>query len=313
MKAAILAALACFTLAYVTVWGLFLLRTWMKDRGDSIGNGNVQLGVQLGIGFITNFIDTLGVGAFAPTTALYKLLHVIPDDLIPGTINVGGALPVIFEAFIFIVIVVVDFRTLASMIGAAILGAWFGAGIVCGWQKRKIQIGLGLALLVAALLTLGAQLHWFPAGGNALGLTGTKFWIAVGCNFIFAAFMQLGVGLYAPCMILLYLLGMNPRAAFPIMMGSCAFLMPVGSYRFIRSGRYSAKAAVGLTTGGIPAILLAAYVVKSLPLGTVRWLVIFVVLYTAVTLLRSAAKESTNAGDVLRAGVGHAGARRTRK
>jgi uncharacterized membrane protein YfcA len=235
------------------------------------------------------------VGAVAPTTAIYKLFNLVPDDLIPGTINAGGVLPVILEAFIFIVILVVDFRTLISMIMAAILGAWFGAGIVCRWPRRKIQLGLGLALLAAALLTLGAQLDWYPVGGNVLGLTGTRLGIAVACNFALAAFMQLGVGLYAPCMILAYLLGMNPRAAFPIMMGSCAFLMPVGSYRFIRSGRYSARAAVGLTLGGIPAILLAAYVVKALPLGIVRWLVVVVALYTAFTLLRTATKAAKSA------------------
>ena len=125
-------------------------------------------------------------------------------------------------------------------------------------------------------------------GGDALGLAGPKLWLAVLGSFIFAAFQQLGVGLFAPCMILVSLLGMNPRSAFPIMMGACAFLMPLGSYRFIRNQRYSPKAAAGLTLGGIPAVIIAAYLVKSLPLGTVRWLVVLVVLYTAVTLLRSA-------------------------
>lgn len=304
MKAALLAALGLFALAYVTVWCTYLWRVRTNGRADSTGN-DVQLGPQLGIGFVTNFMDTLGVGAFAPTTAIYKLLHIIPDDLIPGTINAGGVLPVILEAFIFVVIIVVDLRTLILMIGAAIFGAWFGAGIVCSWPKRKIQIGLGLALLIAAFLTLGAQLHWYPSGGNALGLTGTKLWVAVGCNFVFAAFMQVGVGLYAPCMIVIYLLGMNPRAAFPIMMASCAFLMPVGSYRFIRRGRYNAKAAVGLTIGGIPGILLAAYVVRSLPLGAVRWLVVFVVLYTALVLLGSAAYEDTSTSDPTKTGRRH--------
>lgn len=306
MKAALLAALGLFACVYTAVWCAYLFRGRTHGRLEPVEHKHVRFGTQLVIGLVTNFMDTLGIGAFAPTTAIYKLLDVIPDDLIPGTINVGGALPVILEAFIFLVIVVVDFRTLAAMIAAAVLGAWFGAGIVCQWPKRTIQVGLGLALLVAALLTLGAQLHWYPTGGSALGLGGAKLWIAVACNFMFAAFMQLGVGLYAPCMILVYLMGMNPRSAFPIMMGSCAFLMPVGSYRFIRSGRYSAKAALGLTIGGLPGILLAAYVVKSLPLGAVRWLVVSVVLYTALTLLRSAANQNTIAQNTRKTSAGAA-------
>jgi uncharacterized membrane protein YfcA len=100
--------------------------------------------------------------------------------------------------------------------------------------------------------------------------------------------MMLGVGLYAPCLILVSLLGMSPLAAFPIMMGSCALLMPVGGIRFIRSGRYNLNAALGLTLGGIPGVLIAAYIVKSLPLDWLRWLVLIVVLYAALQMLRSA-------------------------
>ena len=107
--------------------------------------------------------------------------------------------------------------------------------------------------------------------------------------------MTLGIGLYAPCMILVALLGMNPRAAFPIMMGSCAFLMPIGGLRFVAKGSYSLRAAVGLTIGGIPAVLLAAFVVKSLPLTALRWLVFAVVLYTAVAMLRSARRREAGA------------------
>jgi uncharacterized membrane protein YfcA len=297
MKTALLAALAVVSIVYIIVWIYYLRRTSQAPPPASPNEGAVKFGPQLVIGFFTNLMDTLGVGSFAPTSSIYKLLHSIPDDEIPGTLNVGHALPTVVEAFIFVAVIAVDLRTLVLMIAAAILGAWFGAGIVSGWPKRRIQIGLGLALFAAALLMLGSQLKMFPVGGDALGLSGTKLWIAVGFNFMFAAFQQLGVGLYAPCMILIYLLGMNPRAAFPIMMGSCAFLMPVGGYRFIRTGRYSPRAALGLTIGGIPGVLLAAYVIKQLPLTYVRWLVVFAVLYTSVMLLRSAAEKNAIAAD----------------
>ena len=290
MKTALLAALALVSVIYIIVWVPYLRRAW---HAASPGERSVKFGPQVVIGFFTNLLDTLGIGSFALTSSVYKLLRAIPDDLIPGTMNVGHALPTVVEALIFVAVIAVDIRTLLLMIVAAIMGAWFGAGIVSGWPKRRIQIGLALALLAAAMLMLGSQLGWFPVGGDALGLTGTKLWIAVGCNFMFGAFMQLGVGLYAPCMILIYLLGMNPRSAFPIMMGSCAFLMPVGGYRFIRTGRYSPRAALGLTIGGIPGVLLAAYVIKELPLHYVRWIVVFAVLYTSVMLLRSAAERST--------------------
>jgi uncharacterized membrane protein YfcA len=294
-KTALLIALGIITVAYIIMWGAFL---WNKRKQGTIaspGEGDVKLLPQLAVGFFANFMDTLGVGSFAITSSIYKLLHAIPDDLIPGTMNVGHALPTITEAFIFVAVIAVDFRTLISMIVAAVLGAWFGAGIVSGWPKRRIQIGLGLALFAAGLLMLGRQMNWYPGGGDAMGLTGTKLWIAVGANFTFAAFQQLGVGLYAPCMILVSLLGMNPTTAFPIMMGSCAFLMPVGGFRFIRGERYGAKAALGLTLGGIPGVILAAKIFTSLPISAVRWLVVIVVLYTSIMLLRSASEKAVKA------------------
>ena len=103
--------------------------------------------------------------------------------------------------------------------------------------------------------------------------------------------MTLGIGLYAPCLIMISLLGMDPKAAFPIMMGSCAFLMPVASIRFIREHAYDIRPSIGLAIAGIPAVLIAAYIVRSLPLTAVRWLVMIVVLYTAATMLATARRE----------------------
>jgi uncharacterized membrane protein YfcA len=174
------------------------------------------------------------------------------------------------------------------MIAASVVGAWLGAGIVVGLPRRHIQIGMGCALLAAAAFFAMTNLGLFPSGGNTLGLTPALLWLAIAVNFLLGAAMTLGIGLYAPCMILVALLGMNPLAAFPIMMGSCAFLMPVGSARFIRKGSYSLAAALGLTLGGLPAVFAAAFLVKSLPLTILRWLVVAVVTYTSVAMLRSA-------------------------
>lgn len=247
------------------------------------------------IGFVVTFFDTLGIGSFATTTSIFKLRRVVPDRLIPGTLNVGIALPTVVQAFIIISIVRADMRTLVLMIGAAVAGAWLGAGVVASWPRRYVQIGMGIALVLAATLMLAKQLTLLPAGGNAQGVTGVVLAVGLVGNFVLGALMTLGIGLYAPCMILVSLLGMNPIVAFPIMMGSCAFLMPVGSIRFIQKRSYALRPAIGLTLGGIPAVLLAALVVKSLPLDVVQWLVVCVVLYTAAAMLRSAWVEKRDA------------------
>lgn len=247
--------------------------------------------LHLGLGFVTNFFDQLGVGSFATTTSLFKLGRVVADEDIPGTLNVGHALPTLAEALISIALIQVEMRTLVALIAASVLGAYLGAGVVAGWSRRRIQIGMGILLLVAASIIVARQSGGVPGGGAALGIDGPLLAIGFGANFVLGALMTLGIGLFAPCMIMVSLLGMNPKTAFPIMMGSCAFLMPAASFRFIKSGRYDRRAALGLTLGGVPAVLIAAYLVQSLPLKAVQWMVVVVVVYTAVTLLRSARRD----------------------
>ena len=247
---------------------------------------------QTAIGFVTAFFDTLGIGSFATTTSIYKLRSLVPVKLIPGTLNVGHTLPTIAQAFIYTQLVPVESQTLVLMIGASMAGSWLGAGVVIRWPRRKIQIGMGLALLGAAAMMLMTSLDLFPKGGDTLGLTGVRLAIGLAGNFVLGALMMLGIGLYAPCMILVYLLGMAPTAAFPIMMGSCAFLMPFSSVRFVASTTYHRQAALGLALGGFPAAIIAAKLVTWLPPGAVRWLVVAVVIYTAVNMLVTA-REGT--------------------
>jgi uncharacterized membrane protein YfcA len=241
--------------------------------------------LQTGVGFFTNFFDTLGIGSFAPTTTIFRLTRIVDDRIIPGTLNVGHTPPTFVQALIYTSIIAVDIRTLFSMIAASMVGAWLGAGIVARWPKRKVQTGMGIALLIAASLMFMAQFDLFPGGGTETGVRGARFVIAVSVNFVLGAFMTLGIGLYAPCMILVSLLGMNPTAAYPIMMGSCAFLMPVGGLKFVREKSYDLRTSLGLTLGGIPGVLLAAYIVVSMPLYAVRWVVIVVVLYASISML----------------------------
>lgn len=291
----LLAALAFLSYTFIVLWCLHLWRVSLpSQRKESNDNAYPPSHAELAIGFITDFLDTLGIGSFATTTALFKLLRLVPDEDIPGTLNVGHSVPTFLEAIIFISIVAIEGRTLVLMILASVAGAWIGARTVASWPKRKIQIGMGVALLVAAGFFIMKNLGLFPPGGEALGLSGIMLAVGLVGNFIFGALMTLGIGAYAPSMILVSLLGMNPVAAFPIMMGSCAFLMPTASIHFIRQKRYSVGPSLGLTLGGAPAVIIAAYVVKSLPMTTLRWLVIVVVLYTAATMLHSARTPTTD-------------------
>ncbi|WP_425154498.1 TSUP family transporter [Candidatus Palauibacter sp.] len=283
-------ALAVLTAGLLIAWVRAAAAATRAGRGNDGWSGPPNF-FEVAVGFVTNFFDTLGIGSFAPTTSLFKLKKVVSDEEIPGTMMIGHTPPVVVQAFIFIAIISVESVTLFVLVAAAVLGAWLGAGVVARLPRYRIQIGMGVALLIAAATFLMAIFEITTVGGEAAGLSGGRLVLAAACLFVLGAFMTIGIGIYAPTMIVVSMMGLNPAVAFPIMMGASAFLMPVAGVRFLKAGRYGLRAALGLAIGGLPAVLVAAFIVRSLPLNAMRWLVVAVVLYAAILMLRSAAQE----------------------
>ncbi|SHF35505.1 sulfite exporter TauE/SafE family protein [Caloramator proteoclasticus] len=288
-------------LGVLIITAFIFLYYLMEDVRKVAKNGFGQEGSFVGlsvVGFITLFFDTLGIGSFAPATSMFKIFKLTDERTIPGTLNVSMTIPIILEALIFIRIIEVDIITLITMITASVFGAILGAGIVSKLNKKKVIFSMGMALLFVATLMVAGQLNILPVGGEAIGLRGGKLIFAVVANFILGALMTIGIGLYAPCMALVYALGMSPKVAFPIMMGSCAFLMPAASIKFIKEGAYDKKAAVAITLFGSIGVLIAAFIVKQMRLDLLKWVVIVVILYTSFIMFKSLKKYTTEIFEV---------------
>jgi uncharacterized membrane protein YfcA len=284
IRVVLLTVLVLTGIAFILAW-----RRAVRVRQDT---GRWPSPIQLAIGFATDFFDTLGIGSFATTTAAYKLFKVVRDEHLVGTMIVGHSIPVVVQALIFIVAVPVDPIVLGSLIGVSVLGGWVGAGISARLPVRPIQITMAIGLIAAATFMMMSQFGLGPAGGTALTLPAGKLAFALVVTFILGILLMLGIGNYAPSLIIFSLLGMDPRAAFPIMMGSGALMAMAGGFRFIRAAKFDRRAALGLTLGGIPGVLVAGLIVKSLPLSVLRWMVVVVVIYAATMMLRSATKRS---------------------
>ena len=276
-------------LVLFAIWFIYVLGADIIKHKNNLEKVSwVKTGI---IGFVVNFFDVLGIGAFAPQTALLKFTKQTSDKLIPGTMNVANTLPVLIQAIIFIQVVEVEPITLIVMFLTAMGGAILGADIIGKLSERNIRLTISVALLITAGFMFANKMHWIHGEGVAIGIHGWKLVIAGVVNFILGAMMTAGVGLYAPCMALVYLLGLSPQVAFPIMMGSCAFLMPPASYKFIKSGAYNKKAALGMAIPSILAVLIAAFIIKSMPLDTLRWLVLIIIVYTSVSMFWTTIKN----------------------
>lgn len=244
----------------------------------------------LGLGFITDFFDALGVGSFATTTTALRLGRMVDDEDIPGTLNVGHAIPSFLEAVLYLLTIKVDPLTLFTMVPASGLGAWFGTSWVIHWPRKAIQRGMSVALLLTAMLISLRQMDVFKSDEAATGLFGVPLLTAVAASFVIGSLTSLGIGNYAPTMATLYLLGMNPKAFFPVMAASAALILPTAAIRFWRSGRFDQRTSLALTLGGIPGVLIAVYKVKEMPVYWLLWIVVGVLIYTSVSLFLASLK-----------------------
>src|SRR5204863_2709802 len=170
-KTAVLTVLVLVNVAFVLGWIRAARRHGLRERPTL---GDVAIGV------VTDFLDTLGIGSFAPTTALFKFRGRPADELIPGTLNVGHNASAFLETTLFVTSVAVEPLLLGSMVASAAAGAWLGAGVVSGLPRRAIQRFMGVALLIAALFFVMRNLGAFPGGGEAFALEGWRFAVAVG-------------------------------------------------------------------------------------------------------------------------------------
>lgn len=282
----LLAVLAILTVIYLIVF----VQDLIKHKNDfEKGTNFIVMSV---IGFVINFFDVFGIGSFATGTALMKAFKQTDDRLIPGTLNVCFCVPVAIESFLFINGVEVEPVTLASMIVAAVVGAYLGAGVVAKLPTKVIRLLMGTALIVIGIVIVIQMMGLIPSSGVATGLSGIKLVIGIAANFILGALMTAGVGMYAPCLALVCLLGINPMIAFPIMMGSSAYLMPVASLKFIKEGAYNRKASLAIAIFGIFGVFIGYRFIKMLNLNALKFIIIIVMAYSAVSLFYSAYKDS---------------------
>jgi len=242
------------------------------------------------IGLPTGFLDVFGIGSFATTTLLLRKTKQVDDKYLPGVLNVSFAIPGTLEAIFFIDNVSIDPTTLVVLTISGILGSFLCSLFVSKLCRKKIRYILGIALLISALFILINQLNLVQIGGDKYMLSGLNLIFGAIGMFLIGAGMCLGIGLFAPGMALLYLLGMSPIAVLPILMGCCAFIMLTCGYNFMRKEAYEIKNSTALTIGYSIGVLMASFIVININIKLLKWIIIITILYTSIGLIRSALK-----------------------
>ncbi|HEM5989662.1 TPA: sodium:solute symporter [Streptococcus suis] len=276
-----------FILVGMIAWMLYLIVSYARKHKISLKD---RFWTGFAIGYVTDLLDTLGIGTFATTTSLLKATKLIEDDRrIPATMTTAHIIPILLEALLFITIVEVEMTTLISLAIAAFTGASVGARVTQDWDTRKVQRVLGILLIIAAGIMVyrmvtnpGADL-----ANDVRGLTGWKLLVGIVFDFFIGMLLSMGLGNYAPELIFFSLMGISPAVALPVMMLNAAMMLSAGAKQFIQSGRVNWPGVPGIIVGGVLGVLTAAFFLSSLDVNNLKVLVVFIASYTGITLLRS--------------------------
>ena len=266
---------------------IIMSRDYLKRKREGTLSNN-SIVVSAIAGFIGNFLDALGIGSFAVITPILRMSKNIDDRVLPGTLNAGCAVAVAIQGTVWMSDIGIETPTLVASLVCSIIGGFIGAFWVTRLDRNKVRIVMGCAFVVVAFIMLSKQLGFFPnVGGDANGFTGMKLLAFALLMGLFAALMNAGIDMYAPAMALCALMGLNLAYAFPLAAGGCCAMMPTAGIRSIMVDAIDTKVAMWMFLGSIPGTLIAALIVKSMPLTVLTWLVICVLLYTSVSLIQA--------------------------
>lgn len=256
---------------------------FMKEPGN-----NIFLAISSPIIF---FLSTFGISDFAISTVLYRSKKFVSDKKLPGTLNTQCVIPVAIMALAYISVIKVEPVTLIVCIIAQAIGAYVGPRFVVKLEAKVIKNFISVGLLIAAFFILAGKFNLVPSGGTAAGLSGIKLVAAAVLLFIYGALNNIGIGSYALTMATVYALGLNPAIAFPIMMGACTFSVPIGSVQFIKYGEYGRKITLFTSTLGVLGVLCAVYLVKSLNVSALQWVIAVVLVYSSISMILEGKKK----------------------
>jgi len=286
----ILKVLLLFVIIINGLFAVTFIRDLIKNKGMFMKEDGNPIVMAIS-SFIIFVLSTFGISDFAVSTVLYRKMKFVNDKKLPGTLNTQCVLPVAAMALIYISSIEVEITTLLVCIIAQVIGAYIGPRFVVKMNVTSIKKFISVGLIIAAVLILMGKFGVYPSGGEAVGLTGWKLVMLGVLSLLFGAFNNVGIGSYALTMATVYALGLNPAVAFPIMMGACTFSVPVGSIQFIKLDSYSRKITFFTSTFGVLGVIVAAYVVKSLNVGMLQWVVVIVLLYSAYNMISEIIKN----------------------
>lgn len=238
-------------------------------------------------GVIAFVADTLGIGSFAVNVACAKLLNTFPDDQLPAVNNGAQVIPGMLEAFFFLKWSNVDLTTLCVLVLGTCIGGVIGGDVVSRLSKQAIRLTMIICFSGIIALLLCHQLRLMPDGGALSALYGWKLWVGFFATILCGMLTSAGIGLFALIQGVLFLLNVNPAAAFPIMMTAGALQQPLTTLMFLKHDKIPLKKTLIISLAGCIGVMIALPVVTHLTVTWLHYLLLGVLIYNVLSISRA--------------------------
>ncbi len=253
-------------------------------------------------GVIAFIADTLGVGSFAVNIALSKYFKTFKDDELPALCNGAQVIPGTLESIFFIQIIQVDLTTLITLVLGTCIGGILGGNIITRLSEQKIRLAMIIAFSgIIALLCL-KQLGLMPEDGHLIALDSWKLVLGFFAMIVCGSLTSVGIGLFAMVQGVLFLMGVSPAVAFPIMTTAGAMQQPLTTLVFLKHGKIPLKKTLLLSACGCIGVLISLPIVSHLSINWLHSLLLLIMLYNVITISLTYRRKKNTVTQILHPG-----------
>jgi uncharacterized membrane protein YfcA len=216
------------------------------------------------IGFISNLLDTVGIGSFAVIVAMRKMLGVMPDDVkLIGSMNIQAVITALAQMLIFLHYIKLDLTTMLVSIAMITLGGFLSGLIAVRINKAIVHNVMLIAFIVTGILLFLIQLDVLQFTSTSDAITGIRLGIFAIFMLIAGMLPAFGVGYYSLVKTSIFLFGVNPIIAFPIMAAASSYQMPVTAITFMSKNKFYTKSSILLAIFGLIGVFIAAPLIST--------------------------------------------------
>ena len=160
--------------------------------------------------------------------AMRNFLKLMPDNkTYNGSLVVQAALPTAVQSILFLGLVQVDTLMLVVSCVSIAIGGIISGYLINRVSRQGILYVMLITFMISAALLVLNKFHLLNIGGELTYVRGDKLIILAVVMLLAGMLPAFGVGYYSIVLVIIFMLGISPIVAYPIMTTASAVQMPM--------------------------------------------------------------------------------------